>query len=93
MVDTLYRVVPAATGDFDVQMVKPNGQIKTATGFGSEHEANAWIVQAKRMKRDAAPWTPLVPRKPGATTGQQAVAATLPALDASAVRDDLTVKS
>jgi hypothetical protein len=49
-------------------MAKPSGQAKTAKGFGSEHEANAWIVQAKRMKRDAAPWTPLVPRKAGATT-------------------------
>ena len=68
MVDTSYRVIPGAVGGFDVQMTKPNRQAKTATGFGSEHEALAWIVQTKRMKRDAAPWTPLVPRKPGATT-------------------------
>ncbi len=66
MVDTSYQVVAGADGSFDVQMSKPNGHSKTAAGFGSEHEANAWIVQAKRMKRDAAPWTPLVPRKPGA---------------------------
>jgi hypothetical protein len=65
MVDTSYRVIPAADGSFDVEMSKPNGHTKTAPGFGSEHEAEAWIVQAKRMKRDAAPWTPLVPRKPG----------------------------
>ncbi|WP_428485173.1 hypothetical protein [Rhodopila sp.] len=61
-------MISKTDGSFDVQMAKPSGQPKTATGFGSEHEANAWIVQAKRMKRDAAPWTPLVPRKPGATT-------------------------
>lgn len=70
MVDTVYRVVPGSAGDFDVQMVRPDGQTKTATAFGSEHEATAWIVQAKRMKRDASPWSPLVPRKPGtAATG------------------------
>jgi len=71
MVDTTYLVVPGAAGNFDVRMAKPNGHSKTATGFGSEHEAIAWIVQAKRMKRDAAPWTPLVPRKAGATTAPQ----------------------
>ena len=78
MVDTTYRVVPGAEGEFDVQMARPNGQVKTATGFGSEHEATAWIVQAKRMKRDAAPWTPLVPRKSGATTEQPQTASGLP---------------
>jgi hypothetical protein len=67
MVETVFLVVPGAVGGFDVQMFKPTGRVTTAPGFGSEHEANAWIVQAKRMKRDAAPWTPLVPRKSGAT--------------------------
>ncbi len=69
MVDTVYRVIPVADGSFDVEMAKPSGLPKTVSGFGSEHEATAWIVQAKRMKRDAAPWTPLVPRKPGTTPG------------------------
>jgi len=63
MVDTSYSVVPGTQGGFDVQMAKPNGRQKVAPGFGSEHEANAWIVQAKRMKREAAPWAPLAPRK------------------------------
>jgi hypothetical protein len=70
MVDISYRVMPDAVGGFDVQMTKPDGQAKTATGFGSEHEALAWIVQTKRIKREAAPWTPLVPRKRGATTAR-----------------------
>jgi len=64
MVDTSYSVVPGTQGGFDVKMAKPNGRQRIAPGFGSEHEANAWIVQAKRMKREAAPWAPLAPRKP-----------------------------
>jgi hypothetical protein len=67
MVEISYRVIPGAAGGFDVQMGKPDGPSKTATGFGSEHEADAWIIQTKRMKRDAAPWTPLAPRKSGGT--------------------------
>jgi hypothetical protein len=75
MVEISYRVIPGAAGGFDVQMGKPNGPSKTATGFGSEHEADAWIIQTKRMKRDAAPWTPLAPRKSGATAVPQRVTA------------------
>jgi hypothetical protein len=45
-------------------MDKPDGRKQTVPGFHSEHEADAWIVQAKRMIRDAGPWTPLAPRKP-----------------------------
>jgi hypothetical protein len=86
MVDTTYRVLPGVDGSFDVQMAKPSGQTKTATGFGSEHEANAWIVQAKRMKRDAAPWTPIVPRKPGETTTASQGPATVKPLDGALVR-------
>jgi hypothetical protein len=92
MVDTTYHVVPGATGEFDVQMVRPNGQVKTATGFGSEHEATAWIVQAKRMKRDAAPWTPLVPRKPGVTMEQHEAAGALAGSNPAEARDRLTAK-
>ncbi len=92
MVDTTYRVVPGAAGEFDVQMARPNGQVKTATGFGSEHEATAWIVQAKRMKRDAAPWTPLVPRKSGVSMDQHEAAGAIPGAAAAAARDPLTAK-
>jgi hypothetical protein len=85
MVDTSYRVMPGGADGFDVQMTKPNGQAKTAAGFGSEHEALAWIVQTKRMKRDAAPWTPLVPRKSGATSAPNGAGDT-ELLDLSAVK-------
>jgi hypothetical protein len=92
MVDTTYRVVAGAAGEFDVQMARPNGQVKTATGFGSEHEATAWIVQAKRMKRDAAPWTPLVPRKPGNAAAEHDVSGALPGVDGDAAHVHPTIK-
>jgi hypothetical protein len=64
MADTSYRVVPRGNSEFDVEMDRSDGRKKTIPGFRSEHEANAWIVQAKRLIRDAGPWTPLAPRKP-----------------------------
>lgn len=71
MTDISYRVVPRGKSGFDVEMDKPDGRKQTVPGFRSEHEADAWIVQAKRMIRDAGPWTPLAPRKSvPATTGE-----------------------
>jgi len=64
MTDISYRVVPRGKSGFDVEMDKSDGRKRTVPGFRSEHEADAWIVQAKRMIRDAGPWTPLAPRKP-----------------------------
>lgn len=64
MADNSYRVVSRGKGMFNVEMSKLGGHRKTVPGFRSEHEAIAWIVQAKRMIREAGPWTPLVPRKP-----------------------------
>ncbi len=64
MTDISYRVIPRGKSGFDVEMDKPDGRKQTVPGFRSEHEAEAWIVQAKRMIRDAGPWTPLAPRKP-----------------------------
>jgi hypothetical protein len=72
MVDSSYRVVPRGDSGFDVEMDRPDGRRKTVPGFRSEHEANAWIVQAKRMIRDAGPWTRLAPRKPASEAGSEA---------------------
>ncbi|MGC1412757.1 MAG: hypothetical protein WA864_27895 [Acetobacteraceae bacterium] len=77
MVDTSYRVIPRAKHRFDVEMTKPSGSRTTIEGFASEHEANAWIVQARRMIRAASPWSPPPPRRP---TGAQAAPATTPLL-------------
>ena len=64
MTDISYRIVPRGKNGFNVEMDMSDGRKKIVPGFRSEHEADAWIVQAKRMIRDAGPWTPLAPRKP-----------------------------
>jgi len=85
MVDTSYHVTPGASRGFDVHMTKPGGQVKTATGFDSEHEAQAWIVQTRRMKRDAAPWiTPVARKREAATVHRGTIGNELP--DATIVK-------
>jgi hypothetical protein len=79
MADNSYRVVPKGKNGFDVEMEKPGGRKTTVPGFRSEHEANAWIVQTKRMIRDAGPWTPLAPRKPTAKPVDEAPKEAVPA--------------
>jgi hypothetical protein len=79
MADNSYRVVPKGKNGFDVEMEKPGGRKTTVPGFRSEHEANAWIVQTKRMIRDAGPWTPLAPRKPTAKPSDEAPPTPAPA--------------
>jgi hypothetical protein len=68
MTDASYRVIPRGKSGFDVEIDRPDGRKQTVPGFQSEHEADAWIVQAKRMIREASPWTPLAPRRPASAT-------------------------
>jgi hypothetical protein len=79
MTDISYRVVPRGKSGFDVEMDKSDGRKRIVPGFRSEHEADAWIVQAKRMIRDAGPWTPLAPRKPVPSATAEAPKAPPPA--------------
>jgi len=72
MADNSYRVMPRGNTGFDVEMDKPDGRKTTVPGFRSEHEADAWIIQTKRMIRDASPWTPLAPRKPATKAPEKA---------------------
>jgi hypothetical protein len=62
MTEATYHVVRRSVNCFDVEMGRPNGDRTMVGGFGSEHEATAWIVQAQRMVRAAGPWKPLAPR-------------------------------
>jgi hypothetical protein len=88
MVEITYRVVPRTKHRFDVEMARPNGRPKLIEGFGSEHEANAWIVQTQRMIRAAGPWTPLAPRKPSvAIDGPLSPALSLPQPQQKRVQD------
>jgi hypothetical protein len=88
MTDISYRLVPRGKSGFDVEMDMSDGRKRTVPGFRSEHEADAWIVQAKRMIRDAGPWTPLAPRKPVPTATGEAAKSTPPAITSAALADD-----
>ena len=75
MTEIVYRVVPRGKAGFDVEMERPGGRKRTVPGFHSEHEAEAWIVQAKRLIRDASPLAPPLPRKPAGETAAKPPAA------------------
>ena len=44
-----FRVVPKKNRTYHVELIRPDGSHRTITGFRSEHEAQAWGVQAERM--------------------------------------------
>ena len=44
-----FCVVPQKNRTYHVELVRPDGSRRTITGFRSEHEAQAWGVQAERM--------------------------------------------
>jgi hypothetical protein len=44
-----FQLSPQGDGSFNVAMTKPGGQLRTIPGFGSEHEASAWIIQTERL--------------------------------------------
>jgi hypothetical protein len=55
MVCATFQVSPWSDGSFDVEMTTAGGQLRTIPGFGSEHEAAAWIVQTGRLLQQADP--------------------------------------
>jgi hypothetical protein len=66
MEKTVYRIVSRrGTPGFDVEIAGPAGKARTVPGFGSEHEADAWIIQAQRLVHAASPWEPVPSRKSG----------------------------
>jgi hypothetical protein len=50
-----FPVSPQGDGSFNVAMTTPGGELRTIPGFGSEHEATAWIVQTQRLLQQADP--------------------------------------
>jgi hypothetical protein len=51
MATVTFRVIPKQNRTYHVELVRPDGSHRTITGFRSEHEAQAWGVQAERMIR------------------------------------------
>ena len=49
MVPTVYRVVRQKGHGFGVDLTMPDRSHRLVSGFESEHEADAWIVQTKRF--------------------------------------------
>ena len=55
MADTIYRSIPQKDRRISVEMTKPNGRRRVIPDFVDEAEANAWIVQTKRLLRVVHP--------------------------------------
>lgn len=58
MVDTVYKVIAQKDRRISVEMVKPNGQRRLIPDFKDQAEADAWIIQTKRLIRAAHPHAP-----------------------------------
>ena len=58
MVDTVYRLIPQKDRRISVEMAKPNGRCRVIADFVDEAEANAWIIQTKRLLRAVHPYPP-----------------------------------
>jgi hypothetical protein len=69
MATVTFRVIPQKNHTYHVELVRPDGSHRTITGFRSEHEAQAWGVQAERMINANRPWL----ARPAASSRTQAV--------------------
>lgn len=65
MADTIYRVVPQEDRRVSVETVKPNGRRRVIPDFRNEAEANAWIIQTRRLIGAAHPLPPGPKKKAG----------------------------
>jgi hypothetical protein len=51
MPDTVYRVIPQEDARVSVEMIRPNGARRVVPDFRDEAEADAWIIQTRRLRR------------------------------------------
>jgi hypothetical protein len=58
-----FHMAPQNDGSVSVEMTTAGGQIRTIPGFGSEHEAAAWIVQTRRLLQRTDPRFHTPPRE------------------------------
>jgi hypothetical protein len=52
----MYRVIHGNDGSFSVEIVRSGALPQTAVGFATEADANAWIVQDKKLSQAADPF-------------------------------------
>ena len=55
MASPLFQIVQQRDHTFSVNLTKADGRLNTIAGFGSEHEAAAWIVQTERLLQGTDP--------------------------------------
>lgn len=55
MTSPRFQIVQQRDHTFSVNLTTADGRLKTIAGFGSEHEAAAWIVQTERMLQQTDP--------------------------------------
>jgi hypothetical protein len=65
MIVSIYRVVPQDNHLFSVEMTPPNGRLRRISDFRDKADADAWIVQTKRMLHELDPIHKAVPRRLG----------------------------
>ena len=65
MISMAYRVIPQKGHLFTVEMNNLKGKCSLIPGFRDKSEADAWIVQTKRMLHDLNPMDRVLARKSG----------------------------
>jgi len=65
MISMAYRVIPQKGDLFSVEMNNLKGKCSLIPGFRDKSEADAWIVQTKRMLHDLDPMDRVLTRKSG----------------------------
>jgi hypothetical protein len=63
MTDAIYQVIHHDDDSFSVAITKSGMLPQTAAGFATEADANAWIVQDKRLSEAADPFRTPANRK------------------------------
>jgi hypothetical protein len=56
MPNSSYQVIRQSDGSFQVKLNKPGELPRTAVGFASLAEANAWVARDRRLSAAPDPW-------------------------------------
>jgi hypothetical protein len=65
MTNTSYQVIRQPDGGFQVKLTKPGDLPRTAVGFATLAEANAWVARDRRLARIPDPSIPSASRLQG----------------------------
>ena len=63
MVTTSYQVIRQPDGSFQVKLNKPGELPRTAVGFATLAEANAWVARDRRLSAIPETWAPKAQRR------------------------------